>query len=91
MRDDRASRFNAEACTFTPVLTVADVYDFAGNALTAAGYPAAVALVLGEPPPPPIAPFTAAVLALYPLSADPTSASIELGAVDGRRVCLSGA
>jgi para-nitrobenzyl esterase len=62
-------------------LFVADLYDYVGNPLTAAGYPAAVALVLGEPPPPPIDPFTASVLSLYPLSADPTSASIELGAV----------
>jgi para-nitrobenzyl esterase len=52
-----------------------------GSPLTAATYPHAVYSVLGLPGPPPDNPFGDFVISLYPLSADPTSPSIEIGAL----------
>ena len=52
-----------------------------GSPLTAAGYPHAVYSFLGLPGPPPDSPFADFVITLYPLTADPTSPSIELGAL----------
>ena len=49
--------------------------------LTAAGYPQAVYSFLGLPGPPPDNGFADFVMTLYPLSVDPTSPSIELGAL----------
>ncbi len=59
-----------------------------GSALTAAGYPQAVYSFFGLPGPPPDNGFADSVISLYPLSADPTSPSIELGALgDASFVC----
>lgn len=52
-----------------------------GSPLMAAGYPTAVYSFLGIPGPPPDNAFADFVISLYPLSADPTSPSIELGAL----------
>jgi para-nitrobenzyl esterase len=59
-----------------------------GTPLTAAGYPGAVYSFLGLTGPPPDNGFADSVIALYPLNADPTSPSIELGALsDADFVC----
>jgi para-nitrobenzyl esterase len=52
-----------------------------GSPLTAAGYPHAVYSLFGQPGPPPDNSFDDFVISLYPLSADLTSPSIELGAL----------
>ena len=59
-----------------------------GSPLTAAGYPQAVYSYLVLPGPPPHNAVADSVISLYPLSADPTSPSIELGALgDADFVC----
>jgi len=60
---------------------VAEAELASGKALTAAAYPEAVYSFFGLAGPPPDNAFADAVIALYPLSMDPTSPSIELGAL----------
>jgi para-nitrobenzyl esterase len=65
---------------------VALQYDLGVGQLTDAGYPAAVAAFLLEPAPPPISPFTAFILGIYPLTNFPppagvVSAPLALGAL----------
>ena len=61
-----------------------------GKPLTAAGYPQAVYSYLVLPGPPPHNAVADSVISLYPLSADPTSPSIELGALgDADFVCTT--
>jgi para-nitrobenzyl esterase len=52
-----------------------------GNPLTAVGYSHAVYSLFGQPGPPPDNSFDDLVISFYPLDMDPTSPSIELGAL----------